>query len=54
MDQTKATLILAGAIVVAGLLAGGVYEASSGGNSNVFVVNKYTGTVSYCVYSGCR
>jgi hypothetical protein len=45
-------IILAVAIVIAGFLSGGVYQISAG-QSGSYVVNRYTGSVSYC-NTDCR
>ena len=58
MKQTFiAVLILAGAIVCAGILAGGVYAGVQGSDTNVsssFVINRITGSVYHCRPSECR
>ena len=49
----KFVWILAGAIVLGGLLSGGLYDVSSADNFS-FVVNRLTGSVSVCGIAGCN
>jgi hypothetical protein len=48
-------LILAAAIVVGGFLIGGRYVAAPGSELNVYVVDRFTGSVWLCnSVTGCR
>jgi hypothetical protein len=47
MDDIRNVLILAAAIVLAGILSGGFYSISAG-QAGVNVVNRFTGTVWHC------
>ncbi len=44
---------LAAAIVIAGLLSGGIYSATGTGNGFGLVVNRFTGTVWTCNFTSC-
>jgi len=51
----KAIYILAGSIIIAGLLSGGIYEgvSATGGQQWIYRVNKLTGDVVRCNGTRC-
>lgn len=46
--------ILSVAIIVAGFLVGGRYEVVATGEGVAYVVDRVTGSVRFCVPSGCE
>jgi hypothetical protein len=58
MTQTfVAVLILSAALIIAGLLAGGLYAGvptNKEGNDSFYLVNRFTGGVQYCQLSECQ
>jgi hypothetical protein len=57
VTQTLAVLILASAIIVAGLLVGGVYigvQTNTEGNDSFYLVNRFTGATQYCRLATCQ
>ena len=58
MKSSYALLIVSVVIVLAGLLAGGIYEGvptnADSRNASFYLVNRITGAVHYCKLSECR
>jgi hypothetical protein len=46
--------IAAVALIIFGLEIGGFFIAMTDGKGTAYIVNRFTGTVSFCVPSGCR
>ena len=46
--------VLGAAILLAGLLSGGVYSVSGSGSGTAIVINKFTGAVWSCGYQCTR
>ena len=45
--------VLAAALIVAGLLSGGIYSIAGTNNGSAMVVNRFTGHVSFCSMLHC-
>lgn len=50
----KAALIVGIAIVIGGFLAGGRYATTPGGTGAAFVIDRFTGAVSFCSFTDCK